>query len=245
MEDFKEIGYPKMQFITHSHFDHLGSTPYIKRKLGIDVFASDLVGKVLEKESAVSLIRSLNEEMARDLGFTLNEETSFTPFEIKPLKEGDVIDLGGLKIIVYEVPGHTKDNLAFYIPERRAIFPAEGGGAPNESYPYGVQPEFLSSYQDYLNSVEKLSKLKIEALGTHGGVLVGDEASSFMQRSILATRTFRGKIEELFEKLGDEEKVIQAIFKDDEKKGAFLLQGEKPYLLNLRAKVKAVLRAKG
>ena len=74
---------------------------------------------------------------------------------------------------------------------------------------------------------------------------MGDEASSFMQRSILATRTFRRKIEELFEKLGDEEKVVQAIFEEDEKKEAFLLQGEKPYLLNLRAKVKAVLRAKG
>ena len=65
---------------------------------------------------------------------------------------GDMIDLGGLKIIVYEVPRHTRDILAFYIPERRAIFPAEGRGVPNESYPYRVQPEFLSSYQDYLKT---------------------------------------------------------------------------------------------
>ena len=38
------------------------------------------------------------------------------------LKEGDQFDLGGVTCEVYEVPAHTGDSLAFFIPEIRALF---------------------------------------------------------------------------------------------------------------------------
>jgi len=46
------------------------------------------------------------------------------------LKEGDRFDLGGLTCEVYEVPGHTGDSLAFFIPEIKALFAGEACGIP-------------------------------------------------------------------------------------------------------------------
>ena len=42
--------------------------------------------------------------------------------ELRPLKEGDVIDLGGRKIVVYETPGHTPGGLSFLDVRERIIF---------------------------------------------------------------------------------------------------------------------------
>lgn len=39
-----------------------------------------------------------------------------------PMREGDVIDLSGLSVEVWETPGHTRDHLSFYIPAVESLF---------------------------------------------------------------------------------------------------------------------------
>ena len=110
-------------FATHSHFDHLGAIPYLKRKLPfLKAGAAERVGRLMRKESVLNLMNALS-ELQRGLFQEIvgNEDVRIEAvnFEFN-LKEGDRFDLGGLTCEVYEVPGHTGDSLAFFIPEIRA-----------------------------------------------------------------------------------------------------------------------------
>jgi glyoxylase-like metal-dependent hydrolase (beta-lactamase superfamily II) len=39
----------------------------------------------------------------------------------EPLADGDVLDLGGLRLVTLETPGHAPGHLAFHLPERQAV----------------------------------------------------------------------------------------------------------------------------
>ena len=39
-----------------------------------------------------------------------------------PAKDGDVFDLGGLTLVVYPIPGHTKGSIGLYCPEKKWMF---------------------------------------------------------------------------------------------------------------------------
>lgn len=39
-----------------------------------------------------------------------------------PVREGDQLDLGGLKATVWETPGHTRDHISFYLADGHSIF---------------------------------------------------------------------------------------------------------------------------
>lgn len=44
------------------------------------------------------------------------------PFEkFHNLQEGDVFELGGIHVVIYELPGHTLGSVVMLIPEERTI----------------------------------------------------------------------------------------------------------------------------
>jgi len=82
-----------------------------------------------------------------------NEDVSFTPVAVDLiLRDGDELDYGGgWKVRVIETPGHTKDSLSYYIPRIKTLIAGEAVGIYNNSE---IQPEFSSSYIDYMASLE-------------------------------------------------------------------------------------------
>lgn len=233
-------------FATHSHFDHVGSISYLKRKLPhLQAGAFARVGELMKKQSVLDLMTFLS-ELQRGFFQDIvgDEDVHIEPvnFEIK-LKEGDRFDLGGLTCEVYEVPGHTGDSLAFFIPETRALFAGEACGVLEGDQDTHVQVEFLSSYDDYVSSLDKIIKLQPKFIGMgHMWVFTDDDAAEFLQRSREATPGYRKLIETYLDAAnGDINKAVQLMTKKEyDEKGKFL-QPREAYVENLKAQVRHVV----
>ena len=118
-------------FLTHSHYDHVGSAYYLKRHIpGLEIGAHERVAGLLQKPSVLEMMNRLSGNHVELLKYnTAGEDLTLHPFAIDiTLKQGDEFDLGGLTCRVYETPGHTRDSLAFYFPEIKALFPSEACG---------------------------------------------------------------------------------------------------------------------
>ena len=225
--------------LTHSHFDHAGSTPYLKRKIpGLKIAASPVAGQIFQNPRAVELIRSLNQDLER--AAHLEEDVTFTGIEVdRILKDGDTLNLGeGAEIQVLATPGHTRCSISFYLPGDQAVFCAEAGGWPDSDG--DIMPEFLASLPDYIHSLERLARLPVQYVGlAHGGMVAGDEARSYFPRSLESTRSFQNEITDLFRKGQETREVVQTL-KERYYDSGKISQPYRAFMLNLEAMVKQV-----
>ena len=232
-------------FLTHSHYDHVGSAYYIKSHIpGLKIGAYERVAGLLQKTSVLEMMNKLSGNHIELLKYnTAGEDLTLHPFAIDILlKQGDEFDLGGLTCRVYEVPGHTRDSLAFYIPEIKALFPSEAAGVLQGETGNDMQVEFLSSYNDYINSLKFMISLQPEivCLG-HGLVLTHKDASEFLDSALAETFRYRMLIENYLDAAGGNvERAIQemAHIEYDVKGG--ILQERVAYMMNLSAQVKHI-----
>jgi 2-aminobenzoylacetyl-CoA thioesterase len=231
-------------FLTHSHFDHSGAAPYLKRKIaGLQIGAHVLAAETFKKPNAVKLIQSLSEnceEKYRDM--IGNENVLFDALAVDiVLSDGTEMDLGGgLGFRVITTPGHTKDSISFYIPRFKALITGEAVGVYDKNFT--THPEYLSSYNDYMASLERLAALDIAIIMmSHYYTLTGADAAGYIPQAIESARQFRARIEKYLEELhGDRESVVQRIYREDYEETGAIQQEARPYLINLTAKVKAV-----
>lgn len=232
-------------FATHSHFDHVGSIPYLKRKLPhLQAGAFDRVGELMKKKSVLDLMTFLS-NIQRELFQSIVEEEDvyIEPVDFKfNLKEGDRFDLGGVTCEVYEVPGHTTDSLAFFIPEIGALFAGEAYGIPEGDKDGQVQVEFLSSYDDYVSSLDKIIRLQPKLIGmAHLWVFTDDDATGFLQRSREATPKYRKLIETYLDAVnGNIADAVKSMSKKEYDEKGTIVQPREAYIQNLKAQVRQV-----
>jgi glyoxylase-like metal-dependent hydrolase (beta-lactamase superfamily II) len=232
-------------FATHSHFDHVGSIPYLRRKLpDLKAGAFERVGKLMKKQSVLDLMTTLSElQRVFYQDIVGDEDVRIEPVDFEfDLKEGDQFDLGGVTCEVYEVPGHTGDSLAFFIPEIRALFPGEASGLPEGDINSNAKAEFLSSYDDYMASLEKLIRLQPKLIGmAHLWVFTDDDATDFLRQSLEATPLYRKLIETYLDAAnGNIENAVQLMAKTEYDEKKKIAQPRESYVENLKAQVRHV-----
>lgn len=237
-------------FLTHSHYDHLGAARFLKGGIpGLMIGAHERVASLLLRESALALMNRLSEVQLPLFPDVLDYgSVAIGPTEIGlTLREGDEYDLGGLACRVLEVPGHTKDSLAFFIPEEGILFTGEAAGVPEGPDSNAPQVCFLSSYDDYLASLEKILSLApgVLCLG-HGWVFTGGDASQFLASSLAATPAYRALIERyLDEAHGDAGLATETMARCEYDERGAIRQERTAYLTNLEAQVKLVAGLQG
>ena len=235
-------------FLTHSHFDHCGSVSFLKKEFsGLKVVASTKAKKVLGRPNALALIRKLtraNEPLAKTIGIELVEFQRFEPFEVDvTLKDGEFIKLSpDLTVQVVETPGHTRDCLSYFIPQKKVLLCSEAAGIPDATgY---IVSEALVDFDQYYESMSRLSEVEFDVLCLgHRQVLIGQDANDYFRKSMTHCRDFLNLVESsLIEEDGNVQKVLAQIktIQYDPIQGP--KQSEPAYLLNLEAKVKAIQR---
>lgn len=67
------------------------------------------------------------------------------------LKEGDIFDLGGISVEIYECPGHTKGSLVMLIPEERILLTGDACNPFTFLFDY-----YSTSVEEYEESLKRL-----------------------------------------------------------------------------------------
>ena len=205
--------------LTHSHFDHSGAAPFLKRNIpGLKVCAGKLAAEIFGRPNAIQLIQSLSKGMEEaNRSLVGDADVAFRGLELdRTLDDGEEIVLeDGTPIRVVATPGHTRDAVSYYLPRLKALVCGEAVGTLDAAQ--GVRSVFLSSYQDYMGSLEKLRGLEIELLLMgHANVLTGSDARAMVPRVIEATLAFKTRIErELELSRGDQDPAVKKIFQED------------------------------
>lgn len=238
---------PAYLFLTHSHWDHCGSAGYLKKAFpGLKVAASQRAAQVLKRPHALDLIRKLSEEVvpqvARVPGIDPAQllEHAFQSFDVDvTLSDGQIIELEpGLSVRVVATPGHTRDHLSYYVPEKKILVATEASGAIDRAGTFVT--EFLVDYDAYVVSLKKLAALDVEVLCQgHHYVFVGrEEVRQFFSRSLEAAKRFKEWVYGMLdEEAGSVERVVQRIKAEQWDTNKSVKQTEGAYLLNVRARI--------
>lgn len=242
---------PAYCFLSHSHFDHCGSVSIFKSLFPLIKIGSSLRAKtIFKRPNAVALMKKLStsaELLARKCGINGLEPDGFNSFDVDiTIKDNDIIKLSdGLTVKAIETPGHTRDCISFYIPEKKVLFCSESFGIQdNTGY---IFTDFLIDYDLYLDSMHKMSALETDVICIgHNYAYTGKDAVIFKQNAIAGCKRFLKMAKAfLVEEHGDIVTVINRIktIEYDGKTG--FVQPEPAYLLNLEARIKVVKKMLG
>jgi glyoxylase-like metal-dependent hydrolase (beta-lactamase superfamily II) len=220
-----EIQFSKMDFepkklkylvVSHSHFDHCGAVPYVKKKFPhIQILASAYAEKIFAKEKAMNFIAVTNKYAIDRLGLQGEYESLDLKFDgihvNRIITEKDIIDLGdGIEVHFLEVPGHTQCSIATYVPKLQALFPADAAPPPTDDGDTIFFPGPQYNFGMYKQSMERLASLEVEIFASeHYGVVTGAQAGQLLQDGLRQTERLRNSIIEMYQQTRDFDETIQ------------------------------------
>lgn len=157
--DGVDIGKIKYLLLTHAHADHAGGSKLWRDQLGVQVMCSKEAASYLRagNETAISLA------IAKQAGY-YPQDYRFQSCEVhRELREGDVVNIGDCGLQVIETPGHCSGMLSYYLSlgSRNFLFCGDAifhGGKIHLSNVWDCD------LQQYIQTIEKLSKLSVDAL---------------------------------------------------------------------------------
>jgi len=237
---------PEMLFLTHVHYDHCGAVAYFKKVFpGIKVAASSRAAEIIKRPNAQKLMKDLSSNIiprvAAVNGINPNKllYEPFEPFEVDVILEnGQVIQLTeDISVEVISTAGHTRDQLSYYIPERKILFATESVG--NLDRIGQIIPEFLVDFELYVTNIKRLSLLDVEVLCLgHQFVVLNSDVKEFFSRSVKEAKRFKERVEKLLiEENGAIDRVVTYIKNEEYDINPGPKQLEQAYLINLTTRV--------
>jgi len=213
--DFHKIKY---LVIPHSHFDHCGAVPYLKRKFPwLQVVASAYCKQVLSRERVIKIIADGNDKMIEKLKFQDEYDRLNLKFDNihidQVVAEGDIIELGDeIEARFTETPGHTKGSIAIYVPKLKALFPSDAAPFPTDNGRELSYPSAQYDFSLYMESLRKLTVYDVDICGfDHHGVFIGRQAKEILQQGLEQAEEFEKHIIEQYQQTGDLDKMAQKL----------------------------------
>jgi len=237
---------PGYLFLTHVHYDHCGAASYLKSVFpGLKICASERANKIMHSTNALQLMVSLSKNAVPLIAALpgINEDElmtkPFEPFDIDIIirEETTICIDNDTCVEVLLTPGHTRDMLSYYIPERKILFATESGGCLARNG--HIVSEFLVDYDAYVTSLNRFLDLDITVFCQgHHFVFTGSSVKDFFTASLRAAKSFKGHVDELLDREGGSiERVVDIIKSEEYDSNPLLKQPEKAYLLNLWTQV--------
>ena len=161
--------------LTHSHFDHVQGVEKFKKLMN----ESNI--EVLASENAIENLE-FPETMNKYFGYEIQPIK-----DVKPLKEGDIIDLNGLKLEVLNFFGHTNDSIAILDKKNRNIF--VGDAIIDKLDHQTIMPEFVPpnfNESEYLKTLNRLKNMrdKLDSISlAHFGVWKGEDFNNIVDNT--------------------------------------------------------------
>ncbi|MHA1235508.1 MAG: MBL fold metallo-hydrolase [Promethearchaeota archaeon] len=145
--------------LTHSHWDHTQGYERLKKKIG-----------EFETLASAKAIENLKnpEKMNNVFEYEVN------PIEnVTPLKEGDIVDLNGLELEVFDFFGHTQDHIALLDKKNKNLFAGDAiiNMYEHETFtPTFMPPDFnetalLKTFQKLRNLKDNLDSISLDHFG--------------------------------------------------------------------------------
>ena len=202
----------RKMLILHAHFDHIGIVPFFRqRSSDIRVYASERAAQILAEPRNILTINDFSHRVAARMGMDREWSSSHCDWPVglglELVSDGDIIDLGGIEVIILKTPGHSSCSISAYAPKLKALFPSDGGGIP---YKDTIVPAANSNFTQYIESLKKLESLEIEYLcADHFGYVYGDEAGSYISSSIESAQAEHARLKKIYFKFRDIELAAQ------------------------------------
>ena len=198
IKSLKDFGLLPVDYIviSHSHWDHHQAIPALLEEM------SGKKVKLLAHPKAIPLL-----EDPSKVGYDFGTGSLLPIKGVKPIKEGDVVDLEGIELEVIDTPGHTPDCISLLDSKNRNIFVSDAVADKTDDttcVPAFMPPSF--DPDTYVSTLEKLKKYSFESICLgHYGMFYGPDVKDILDEA----RTMYEQVWKFFDdnvdKLGDVE----------------------------------------
>ena len=138
----------KAIFLTHGHADHMLGVPELKAKLGIPIYACE-AEKALLADPAQNLSPAL---FRKSVSFAADVW----------VKDGQELEVAGMKFRVYGTPGHTPGGCCYYSAEAGVLFSGDtlfAGSVGRTDFPGGSMSALVRSIKEKLTPLPDETKV--------------------------------------------------------------------------------------
>ena len=193
--------------VLHSHFDHCGMVPFLKRRWPWAVVTASARSKeLLQKPNVIESIAAFNQAMMAQSSLTDSAEERDLRFDGINVEavvgEGDELTCSDLSLEILDVPGHSSCSIAIYVPQEKALFASDAGGIP---FGDKIFTAANANFDLYQQSLEKMAGRDVAIfLAEHYGALAGAEGRRFLANAMAAAAETRRSLEEAYRATGDE-----------------------------------------
>jgi glyoxylase-like metal-dependent hydrolase (beta-lactamase superfamily II) len=193
VEQITELGIKperiKYLALTHTHPDHIGAVPNLKKMWPhLQIVAGTVGDKTLENEEAAKEFLRVNAIITENM-LVKGEITGWPPeienAVIKPdmiVKEGDKIDLGsGVTWTVYDTPGHSPCHVSYYNAKEQIVTIGDATGLYDPAQQI-FWPNYWAGLETYCDSIRKLAALPAQVgVLCHNHTVKGDVRGFYVQ----------------------------------------------------------------
>ena len=153
---------------THGHVDHIGADFEYKE---VYIAPEDIPLMYAHSDMEMRLGFAKSGAMFAPLPTEpkLSDVTVPGPVMTLPMKNGDIFDLGGVKLEVIAVPGHTRGTVVFLDRDRRIVY--SGDACNRNTLVYGEESASIEEFKESLLHFKEFQPAFDGLWGGHGGAM--------------------------------------------------------------------------